>query len=312
MNNYKQVDTLIAEVKAQGLSVSDAAWEVALACVDFPYVYGAWGDLCTPAERRKRLNYNPDKTAIKKKCQVLNGSKSSCEWCVWYPNNIHVRCYDCRGFTDWVLKQFGIELYGDTCGGQWNTKANWLTKGTIDTIPENVLVCLFVYNGSKFTHTGFGYKGMVCDCGNNVTFSPTRAKKWTHWAIAKGVTDKVPDQDPDYRPTLRRGDKGQYVTLAQTKLIQKGYSCGSFGADGEFGAGTEKAVRAFQKANVDQDGKPLAVDGVIGQKTWWALEQTEPATTYTVTIPHLSKSQADALIRQYPGATMTEERGQLL
>ena len=30
---------------------------------------------------------------------------------------------------------------------------------------------------------------------------------------------------------------------------------------------------------------------------------------YTVTIPHLSKSQADALISQYPGSIMTEERG---
>jgi hypothetical protein len=30
---------------------------------------------------------------------------------------------------------------------------------------------------------------------------------------------------------------------------------------------------------------------------------------YTVTIPHLSKSQADALISQYPGSIITEERG---
>jgi hypothetical protein len=32
-------------------------------------------------------------------------------------------------------------------------------------------------------------------------------------------------------------------------------------------------------------------------------------TMYTVTIPHLSKAQADALALQYPGTTMTEERG---
>lgn len=30
---------------------------------------------------------------------------------------------------------------------------------------------------------------------------------------------------------------------------------------------------------------------------------------YTVTVPHLSISQAEALTRQYPGSTMTEERG---
>ena len=32
-------------------------------------------------------------------------------------------------------------------------------------------------------------------------------------------------------------------------------------------------------------------------------------TLYTVSIPHLSESQANALVLQYPGATMEEERG---
>ena len=86
-------------------------------------------------------------------------------------------------------------------------------------------------------------------------------------------------------------------------LINKGYSCGSFGADGQFGAATEKAVVQFQKDH------NLTADGIIGAKTWAALDSTEPATKYTVTIPHLSTSQAEALLRQYPDATKTEERG---
>ena len=102
---------------------------------------------------------------------------------------------------------------------------------------------------------------------------------------------------------MKRGSKGEYVTLAQTELINKGYSCGSFGADGEFGAATEAAVKKFQKDN------GLTVDGIIGEKTWAALDQQETQTKYTVVIPHLSNSQADALIRQYPDATKTEERG---
>ena len=60
--------------------------------------------------------------------------------------------------------------------------------------------------------------------------------------------------------------------------------------------------------HTDQDGNPLTVDGVIGQKTWWALDETE-TTLYTVTVPHLTKSQADALTKQYPGSSETEERG---
>jgi peptidoglycan hydrolase-like protein with peptidoglycan-binding domain len=102
---------------------------------------------------------------------------------------------------------------------------------------------------------------------------------------------------------LRRGDRGEYVTLAQTELINKGYSCGSFGADGEFGKATEAAVKAFQRDH------NLSVDGIIGPNTWAALDSTEPAIKYTVSIPHLSNSQADALILQYPDATKTEERG---
>ena len=102
---------------------------------------------------------------------------------------------------------------------------------------------------------------------------------------------------------MRRGDKGSYVTLAQTELINKGYSCGSFGADGEFGKDTEAAVKAFQKDH------GLTVDGVIGKNTWAALDATEDPTKYTVTILHLSKSQAEALCGKYPDSTMTPERG---
>ena len=38
-----------------------------------------------------------------------------------------------------------------------------------------------------------------------------------------------------------------------------------------FGADTLRAVRAFQKANVDHNGRRLAVDGIIGRRTWHAV-----------------------------------------
>jgi len=68
-------------------------------------------------------------------------------------------------------------------------------------------------------------------------------------------------------PMLRRGNTGSSVRTMQTKLIAKGYSCGSTGADGAFGANTESAVKKFQKA------KGLAVDGICGPKTWAALSK---------------------------------------
>lgn len=60
---------------------------------------------------------------------------------------------------------------------------------------------------------------------------------------------------------LRKGSKGECVEAVQTLLIGKGYSCGSTGADGEFGGNTEKAVKAFQTdCEID-------VDGVVGADT---------------------------------------------
>lgn len=64
---------------------------------------------------------------------------------------------------------------------------------------------------------------------------------------------------------LRKGYKGLDVQALQTALIAQGYSCGSTGADGEFGTNTEKAVKAFQQA------KGLTVDGIAGKNTITAL-----------------------------------------
>lgn len=66
-------------------------------------------------------------------------------------------------------------------------------------------------------------------------------------------------------PQLSKGDKGDAVKALQILLIGRGYSCGSHGADGSFGAATDAAVRAFQKAN------GLVVDGIVGPATWAKL-----------------------------------------
>ena len=309
MNSAEYVDKLIADQIAAGTPLQDVAWYAALSCVGWAYVFGAWGAYCTPSERQKR--YREDHPTIKSACKNFDG-KGTCSGCKWFPDGKRTRCFDCRGFTDWTLKAvFGWDMKGEGATSQWNTESNWKAKGTVkDGIPADTLVCLFVKKDDKMSHTGFGMNNETVECSNNVQYSSSRNKKWTHWAVPACVAGDIPAPTPGTdKPTLRRGDRGEYVTLAQTELIQHGYSVGDSGADGVFGANTEKAVKRFQQDNVDESGNALVPDGVIGKKTWWALDQTD-IPLYTVTIPHLSKHHAEALVTNYSGAYMTaEERG---
>lgn len=63
-------------------------------------------------------------------------------------------------------------------------------------------------------------------------------------------------------PTLRFGNSGLAVRAVQRLLIAKGYA---IRVDGNFGALTETAVKAFQVQ------RNLIVDGVVGPNTWYLL-----------------------------------------
>ena len=83
---------------------------------------------------------------------------------------------------------------------------------------------------------------------------------------------------------------------------------------GKFGKKTETAVKEFQGEHTGPDGKALKVDGIVGQNTWWALDnavqpQPTPYTLYTVIIPHLTEEQAEELQKQYPDAEKRTEGG---
>ncbi len=62
---------------------------------------------------------------------------------------------------------------------------------------------------------------------------------------------------------LRRGDRGAAVEVLQALLICNGYECAY--ADGVFGSGTKKALRAYQLK------KGLFPDGIAGSKTFRKL-----------------------------------------
>lgn|GEM_PF-2305708 len=71
------------------------------------------------------------------------------------------------------------------------------------------------------------------------------------------------------RRTLRKGMTGDDVRELQTLLLKHGFD--PQGTDGDFGTKTEAAVKAFQEA------LGLTVDGIVGPKTWAALDASTVA-----------------------------------
>lgn len=64
---------------------------------------------------------------------------------------------------------------------------------------------------------------------------------------------------------LKRGMKGADVKTLQAALIAYGFSCGATGADGDFGSGTETALKKFQTKY------GLGADGIAGKGAWGKL-----------------------------------------
>ena len=296
MNSAKELAAYIEQMIGEGRSKTEIIWNAALFCAGWPYVYGARGDKCEPVNRRNR--YSDEHPTIKTACKNFDGSVG-CGGCKWYPDGERVRCFDCRGFTYYLCEQVGIRIEGGGATSQWNTASNWKDKGEIASMPKDTLCCLFVKKGNKMEHTGFGYNNETVECSVGVQHFTTRNKKWTHWAVPYGLDGEIIER----KPTIKRGSQGPYVTMAQVELMNRGYSVGASGADGIFGKDTEKAVKAFQ------GDEGLTPDGIIGPKTWEALDKAEPTPLYTVTIPHVTKARAATIVAQYEGATMTEEPG---
>jgi len=79
---------------------------------------------------------------------------------------------------------------------------------------------------------------------------------------------------------IKRGMKGEAVENLQRFLMAAGEKLPRYGADADFGSETYVAVRNFQKYHKDEKGKRLAVDGIVGKKTWASLMAAQPAKPF--------------------------------
>ncbi len=117
--------------------------------------------------------------------------------------------------------------------------------GSGHTDPEHYWTQL----GTGYTMNGFR-KDVKAAMSGSVTVTPATAPD-------KTVTVKVRQ--------LSKGMEGNDVLTLQAALIARGFSCGTAGADGDFGSGTDAALRRFQTQY------KLGADGIAGAGTWGKL-----------------------------------------
>lgn len=271
--------------------------DAAISQLGSPYVFGAWGEFCTPSGRRKRNR--TDHPTIVSACQVLSGRKQDCAGCRYQGD----RMFDCRGFTYWCLLQAEITIHGQGATSQYNDASNWLERGEIADMPE-CLCCMFIADGNKKSHTGlYILDGETIECSAGVQRKKLDSR-WTHYAIPKGLYTaeeiaEIRRNNPKPKMVLRKGDRGEAVEYLQTVLKQQGYDCGT--VDGIFGSKTVSAVKAYQYDH------GLTPDGVVGAHTWAALDSAIGVMLYTVTIPHVTRVEVQQLVAQYPNAGFVAE-----
>lgn len=280
---------------------------------DGGYIWGKMGVTWTAAAQakmKKAYEANPEKNK-NYKSSVQYGAK-------W----IGHRVWDCAGLPRWAAKENGVEIHSGS-NLIWD---NDLSHRGVLTDETKLPIGALVFTGNEKekphvgTYTGNEEVTEASGAKDGVIKSKLHKNKWKFWGLEKGVTyDFIPDAEPnpkpdpgDKKPTLRKGSKNSYVKEMQTMLQTLGYDLGICGADGDFGTATEKALKEFQKDHDGPDGRALAVDGICGPATWWALQNAvdnkKPAEErYTVTVTGLTKSQAEELCREWSGATMKKE-----
>ena len=266
------VEAIRDKLKAAGATKAEIIQAISAACLGWPYVFGAWGCMCTPANRRTYADRCEAKhpeyaRRIREACPVLSKKQGDCSQCKWYGP---VRCFDCRGFTHWLLEQVGLQLYGDTVTSQWETKSNWAAQGDIDTMPPDLVCCIF-----RKGHTGMYLGGGVTrHCSTIVKEDPMPGNpRWLRWGIPAGLYSieelrraGLNVEESRNIPTIRRGATGELVRKLQELLnfVLDGIMP-PLTVDGIFGAKTEDAVKEMQRR------LGLKADGIVGPKTWAAL-----------------------------------------
>ena len=161
----------------------------------------------------------------------------------------------------WEEKDSYVPNVGDILYYTWGDDGKGDCKGSSDHVGIVVSVngtSMKVIEGNK--NNAVEYRTMSVD-GKYIRGygKPDFASKATNLTSSKGsaFTMKL--------KTLKSGDSGEQVKALQILLMGRGYSLPKYGADGDYGSETVKAVQALQK------DKNIKQDGIAGQETFSKL-----------------------------------------
>ena len=302
MNTYNDVREKIYNLVASGASQSEILVSAANACIGWPYVYAGRGENCTPSNRKNRAS--SERPEIISKCQVLNGDKSKCNGCKWYPNGT-VLFFDCRGFIYWLYKQIGITISGAGATSQYNDNNNWAEKGPIKNMPKDTVCCVYRYDSDtgKMEHVLlYDGQGNYIHCSGEVKKVPMSKYKATHYAIPKGFNKEgggspMPTPEPSVQSTaVVYAENGRPVKMrAKPTTTCKTYwdiPCGT----------VVDVIKPGKEWTQISNG---IHSGYMMSQFLKDVEEKSATETCTVYIPGLIKEQADELIAKYPGAYIT-------
>ena len=139
------------------------------------------------------------------------------------------------------------------------------TKGAMSTIPEVPGVLVFM-NNHVGVYIGNGEVIEARGHSHGVVKTKLANRPWTSWGYCPYITyEKAESTFTLKLPVLKKGAKSETVKAMQFLLISNGCNMEGYGADGSFGAATEKAVKAYQTKS------GLTATGNCGQKTWAKL-----------------------------------------
>lgn len=187
---------------------------------------------------------------------------SSAVYTAWQSAGVPVKTYSLKkygeAYTGIMLRAFTANGFTDVTAKVNRSTGAGLVRGDV-LLNAARHTAMYCGNGmeveASINEKGTAHGGKPGDqTGKEFLIRSYRNYPWTNILRYTGGNSATATE----KNFLEMGDWGTAVKTMQTMLIECGYSCGGAGADGEFGTGTDIAVRRFQMKN------NLTVDGQYG------------------------------------------------